>query len=749
MKTDKNKALCFTSLLIVIVSGLMGIIGTGGGCSNGGGGSGGVASSTIQLNEVLFFAPEGIEWVELYNSGSYPANIDLFEITNEKGEGYTIPVELPEVPPNGYVVILFDGLGSEHNDYHFDNGFAVLHVDTLSGDVFDNTSDTCTLYSGTYGGSGSRIDFVAWGDYAHDGHYVNNAEEYGSYGPVAANETIGVHPDVYGTAIRNPWVIYAEDETTRGTKNAIPAPVPVVPFDNSGLRNDEISFSWRDWFINVKEYHLEVDDANDFSSPVISVRTESSVYHLEESLPDGTYYWRVKTITEKSEESSWSKIHAFKIEANTRSEPIKSNDLGVVPLLQRRDTYLLCPGCAETGEHPWDTPHKKEESSDCPHCKHYCGRACVAMVNRYFLGDLSQDRIAYRIFASGLDPAAQLGHGRGFSGGNVTGALAYALEGHPVVNNEKIEFEKIVKYIDEGRPLIGATSDHVLVIDGYDDFEGTADDTMHVLQPYTGKQELVKMSETKMVCIWAPPAGSRGITQENLDKNSDDDLVTDFDEIKRFFTDPINPDSDDDGLSDFIEIRAWVWGKGLELRRPFNGWNIWNKRNFDGDLYDDGDEDLNKNGNMDPDECDPFVAEKPIIVSLKLAGADGSRPEVMVNTKAVGRMGQTGSAAGYRSREISFLWCGTLRPGASNSITIRATSSLRDSCDDIQVRDIKIIDQNDNNKILLNKAGPFHLGDNTLDSIQEEYENGTWYDPNPPSFWAQLYGLQVKLDFSW
>ena len=88
MKTDKKKAVCFTCLLSVMAFGLMAIICTGGGCSSDGDGARNIGSSEIRLNEVLFFASTGPEWVELYNSSSDPMDIGLFQISNEKGDTY-------------------------------------------------------------------------------------------------------------------------------------------------------------------------------------------------------------------------------------------------------------------------------------------------------------------------------------------------------------------------------------------------------------------------------------------------------------------------------------------------------------------------------------------------------------------------------------------------------------------------------------------------------------------------------------
>ena len=715
-------------------------------------------SSSIRLNEVLFYPAEGPEWVELYNPATEPADIGSFAITGDRGEAYVIPAALPAVPPGGYVLILLDGLPASRNDCDFADGTAVLHGGAKSGDVFDDLADTCAVRTGGQGDSSTVIDFVAWGDYAYRGQYVRNVEEYGGHGPVGAGRSVGLHPEVYDVGARPQWVIYGPGESTPGERNPIPAPVPETPAQDAALGGNTVSFAWSDWYLNIQAYDLEVDDQEDFAAPEISVRTEAPVHHSEVRL-FGRYYWRVKAVTADLEESAWSAIRSFEIGGAPSFGLLASKDLNATPLIHRRDTYLLCPACEESGEHSWNAPHSGsvESIQKCPHCNTYCGRASVAMVNHYYGGNVSQDRVSYAAYGPALDPETELGHGKGFSGDAIVEALAWAIEGSPQVLPEDFSFEKVVQYIDEGRILIGAipgtplSNGHVVVIDGYDDYTDDADDTMHVLQPYTGKQELVKKKETKIEFLFAPPAGSRGIREENLSADYDLDGVVDFDEMYRFHSHPWHGDTDGDGIYDLTEIWSWVWGKGIETRRPYKGWNIWLMPNYDGDAFGDGEEDLNRNGNMEQGECDPFVADPPFLVKLKLAGADGGSPYLEIGGQLVARIAATGNAAGYQGREVQFLPCGTLVTGAK--LTIRAVAgrgdgaTTRDSWDDIQVRDIRVTDATGTD-VLLNAPGPFHLGNDSLAAIQQATEEGKWFDPNPLGFWAELYGTSVSLGFA-
>ena len=740
-------------LLAILIVGLLSFIGCGDG---DGGGSSTIGAGNVQaikITEVMFIPSTGAEWVELYNSSNdQMIDLSLAEIHNIKGDVFQIPFGTPEIPPGGYALILFGEETTSINSSNVDDNCTVLRIATPSDNVFDDSSDSCTFYSP----DGSAIDFVAWGDYGHSGHYVSNIETYGGDGPVNEGESIGIHPDEYQKSRPTAWVIYLPSQISQGEKNPVPAPKPIVPFDGTNLADAQVSFAWTDWYINTQDFYLEVDDDAYFRSPDISVLADGTPYHATTELPSGTYHWRLRSRTKSLEESPWSNVYTFTIASPTQSRLVKENDLNMEAMLQRKDTSWLCPGCSKDDtKHPWDKPHAFEKKSQCQHCKHYCGRACVAMVNKKFNGELSQDRISFWMFASQLDPAAQLGHGKGFNGFNVRDSLKLALAGAPECPLKAYSFDAVVKYIDQGCPIIGAiekepgqNNGHVVVIDGYEDFEDPAEDRIHVLQPYTGEQERVKNTETQIDQMWIIPENSQGIKEEDPEQNSDTDELKDFEEKRIYNTDPSKPDTDGDGLSDYIEVYAWVWGKGVKARRPINGWNIWNKPNYDDDPYKDGEEDFNKNGNVDPGECDPFVAEKPLKVTLEVAGADGGSPTAELNSQQSRPIGSTGSSAGYFSKEVSFLWCGVLEVG-TNSITITALKSgSNDLYDDIQIRNIKILDQ-DNNKTLLEVAGPFHLGDNTVASIYEEWEEGQWHDPNPPSFWAALDGVRIIIKFDW
>jgi hypothetical protein len=77
-----------------------------------------------------------------------------------------------------------------------------------------------------------------------------------------------------------------------------------------------------------------------------------------------------------------------------------------------------------------------------------------------------------------------------------------------------------------------------------------------------------------------------------IDKDSDDDGLTDSEEINIYGTDPNDPDTDGDGIWDGKEV------KGNQTTDPLD-------EDSDDDGFIDGDEDVNQNGRFDEGEWDP------------------------------------------------------------------------------------------------------------------------------------------------
>ncbi|RZD43350.1 MAG: hypothetical protein CXT70_01525 [Methanobacteriota archaeon] len=93
-----------------------------------------------------------------------------------------------------------------------------------------------------------------------------------------------------------------------------------------------------------------------------------------------------------------------------------------------------------------------------------------------------------------------------------------------------------------------------------------------------------------------------GITSTNPQKaDTDGDGLNDSHEALTLLTDPTSSDTDNDGVPDGIEVNG-AYGNPPQASDPRNN-------NTDGDAFDDGAEDLNGNGVMDPGETDPTRRE--------------------------------------------------------------------------------------------------------------------------------------------
>jgi len=67
-------------------------------------------------------------------------------LTDGNDHWYEIPGNLPPVPPGAFVVVVFDGLGSIHNDLDFADNLAVLHKWSDLIDILDASVGQVALY---------------------------------------------------------------------------------------------------------------------------------------------------------------------------------------------------------------------------------------------------------------------------------------------------------------------------------------------------------------------------------------------------------------------------------------------------------------------------------------------------------------------------------------------------------------------------------------------------------------------------
>jgi hypothetical protein len=498
------------------------------------------SASDIVINEIMFIPTSGDnEWIELYNSGTSSVNIDNYDITDKDDNTYTISSALPDLPPDNYVVIIYDGIGSGFDDYDFSDGKAILHTPAgLSGEVFEDVTDTCILYTGSTHDETTKIDFVAWGDYPEYDRYINTLPGRGSQRMLGHGKTIGLHPKMYGSMFSS-WVVYQSNENTPGSANPIPSPILCTPWEYAIFADETTSFAWNEPEFNIKNYRLQVDDSPSFASPIIDVQPTVSPYISPTALPDGTYYWRVKAIDKTGDESVWSNVVSFAIETGFSA----TKDLGITPILKRKDTKLLCLECAhDTDPDSWDNASQHISM----HSINYCYACAIKMMASNYKGTLSMDRIAYQIGHTEGPPGPEwdLRHGRRASDPQIEAGLSWALNGAGVTYDgigafAKPTFAQVKAWIDADKPVILGVPGHVVVIDGY-----TEPDIVHYNDPDTGTETKPKWATVPGDAYWV-------LTPANAAARSDEPSV--------------NQDPDNDGFPRF---------RGMWEGKKYNSWGI-------------------------------------------------------------------------------------------------------------------------------------------------------------------------------
>jgi len=98
-------------------------------------------------------------------------------------------------------------------------------------------------------------------------------------------------------------------------EKVLPAPLPTLPEDESKLRSGVVTFHWQGITSGSDvTYILEISETAGFAS---IFRSKSGIEELsyqlteEETLPNGTYYWRVKIVDDYGNKSAWSDSSSF------------------------------------------------------------------------------------------------------------------------------------------------------------------------------------------------------------------------------------------------------------------------------------------------------------------------------------------------------------------------------------------------------------------------------------------------------
>lgn len=629
---------------------------------------------TVRINEVMPRpAGSGRDWVELYQpraahtrflpvtpnraagtsaasqldapAGPRPAaSIAGWHVCNKAGACYAIPVALPAVPAGAFVLIYFDGLGAASNDYDFTDGVAVLHTPAGLVDIFDAQADVVALYTGAVHNAQTVRDFVAYGGPpgAADDHAAAAglwpADQWASLalgsgaeaaGDLTPSRSLGLYP---GHSNRGPddWAVYQGADLTPGSANPLPRAQWATTGDGAVFGSDGFALGWP--WVPAARYQLQMDDDPAFGSLAVNAFLDAPYYAPQPPPPPGVYWWRVRAIVGE-QAAAWSAparvtiIPVVEASAAARTPDaltaVDQTILAMTWLRQRKDTRLLCLDgdnegnpASNASEEAWDAVHPDAIYT---HGRNNCVRASIAMIVTHYGGNLSQDRLSYRLFENWgapienigqlNNPHLDLGHDRttlvcGGDGSNGGRLLAWAL-GINVADYTyayaKPTFAQVRGWIDASRPVMRFHGGHQTVIGGYRTL-GDGTQQVRLFDPWSATT-WENYNTLNITCYYVPPASAPGVRSDEpgIWTDADGDGIMDWDEQFRFFTSAVSPDSDMDWVQDKQDLREYVFtnagaynlrnadvdGDGLRKERdPDN----------DGDGSVDGCEDTNFNG---------------------------------------------------------------------------------------------------------------------------------------------------------
>jgi len=348
--------------------------------------------------------------------------------------------------------------------------------------------------------------------------------------------------------------------------------------------------------------------------------------------------------------------------------------LGLAPIRARKDTRMLDLGWAKADSSDrenaidsgwWDSPDTIINRYVREDVKNRCWAIAVQQMNRYFLGNMTQDEIVYHGKSHGRSIEKHFPHeGVDASGWpDIVPTMGYALNLNSQFQYVPILSEisylsdffvsapgwfalppdpvTVMASIQSGLPLViiqvnqGFGAAHVMVIDGYKIFadgsiylhfvgeanEGTEEWRKYAYLQGLGVDVFVNMLKQGIdnladfhfksttgsnfyVAYYIPPAVVVGRMRDSrIYDDSDNDGIVDFDEIERFHTNPNKADTDGDGIPDKMEI-AYYTRKGVSADIDGDGLRAELDVDSDGDEDCDGDENANKDYMEDSGEYD-------------------------------------------------------------------------------------------------------------------------------------------------
>lgn len=551
----------------------------------------------LLIEEVLYLpVAGGVPFIELTNFGAVPAPLAQLILMVD-----TVPIRLDqaatELAPGARLLVLLDGQDrADGLTYHAEPNVVV-----------SGTAGTVTILD-KFGG---LIDQVAWGTAAG----AVNVASGGMKVALPPGSSIGRAPGAKEPRDRQAWVRYAVDQVTPGAVNP---PAPVTGLHPMGGSIETRTGALLSWFPapGATRYHVQVATDAAFSSLVMDVDVDAPPVDIS-GLAAGPYSWRIRSefaggaaagysatytieLTDTATALAGLSVARPRILAATRSAATPSavipDKVLAVPLIdQHKDTVMLLLDNSHSDKEPrvnpprwiawdpglkhlWDNDHGKLEEKD-PADNSNCVLASLAMINHFFSGNLSQDRIGYQVFKNkGPGPELDLNYGVGLTDDEIDAAYAFALgksPNHVTIGPNETEaayleglWAGVVGLIDSDIPILavlpGNPMNHAVVIVGY---AMTPDGKRFIVinDPWHARQRVMPVDDfadppVQSWDYWPVSGTFPAVMQEaSVTHDSDGDGVYDFDETERFHTDPNLQDTDLDDVHDKQDIFASVF----------------------------------------------------------------------------------------------------------------------------------------------------------------------------------------------
>jgi hypothetical protein len=598
--------------------------------------------SALRINEVRFSPlPANAPFAELWNSGTRPLSLGTFQLRNERGDVFALPGSVT-LAPGGFALVLFDGgSGVSGGTIHANDG---AFLDAANGELV------------MLGPSGFAVDRVAWGPLA-SGSATQNGGGFSDDPP--AGSSIARAPALSAPGVAS-WAVTSPERVTPGLSNPGPEVLVLLPYSGAIVPGPQVDVSWYP-VPGAAQYRVQIAADSAYSN-VVGDQIVSAPQASVPGLSQGTYFWRVQALAPQGP-SVFSESNEITVEATIGASATssvsrlgqrlaslrelrgsrrahKSRQLSAVgaaaagavllsPLSQHKDSpLLLLESRNEHGAHGWAADHQVFDPND-PADNMNCAAASIAMVNRLFGGRISQDRIGFEVFRNRQPgPEQDLSYGgSGFNVAQVGEGLAFALgapaqQGSVTTATQDLFWQLLQREIDAGRPIVlGALrrsgQGHATVLVAYND--ATGERRITHADPWSpgssvGKLEQLRYSSfvagQRAVYFWTLPSQRSPASDEpEMTRDSDSDGVVDFDETRRFGTDPFDRDTDGDFVGDFADIRASVFdrqfgyslgGNVTRVDIDGDGAQMELDADSDGDRCSDGQEDFTLNGDFEP-----------------------------------------------------------------------------------------------------------------------------------------------------